>query len=86
MIGSVPRSRGAIVVLALAALAASARPGRADEVRATSELYLHHYLHALPFDRAVLAKTWSRCRDEPCERLRAEIEAQLGPIDGAGRR
>jgi predicted membrane-bound spermidine synthase len=57
-----------------------------ERARSASERYLHHYHHAAPFDREVLATAWRRCRVDPCQEVRRGFEAVLGPLDGAGLR
>ncbi len=48
----------------------------------TTQRFLRHYHHAVPFDREVVAQIWNECRVEACEEPRREAEQDLGPLDG----
>jgi len=46
-------------------------------------LYIDNYVHAVPFDRRVLAEAWRACRAPVCEQRRERLEQIVGPLNGA---
>jgi spermidine synthase len=53
---------------------------------AMTERFLRYYHHAVPFDRAGIARAWARCRADECVHARRKAEAQLGPFGRAASR
>ena len=49
---------------------------------ATTQRFLLHYLHAVPFDRQALEAAWRVCRTDACNFKRRQFEEALGPLDG----
>ncbi len=76
----------------LATLAALLGPASGDATpldvlaaQQATDLYVSHYHHGAPFERAVLADLWSRCRDGGsqngrCVAGRVRAEAWVGPL------
>ncbi len=52
-------------------------PSPAVEARRVTELFLQHYNHLVPFDRAVLEEIWRRCEGEECAVEFANVEGNL---------
>ena len=76
----------------LAAFYEGARPIAAgtasvEEAQKATRLYRDFYYHGTPFARASLARAWQECRlpdAEHCAAGRAEVEREIGTLDGDG--
>jgi hypothetical protein len=62
-------------------------PGRLPKLRSplararqTSQRFVLHFQHAIPFDRRALEAVWRDCRNEACAVVQKQVEETLGPL------
>jgi SAM-dependent methyltransferase len=56
-------------------------PAPSVEAHRVTNLFVKHYNHIVPFDRAVLDDVWARCEGADCQAERAKIEAKFRGFD-----
>ncbi len=51
------------------------------EARRTTDLFVNHFNHVIPFDPRLIDEIWSRCSARECETERARAQAWIGGSD-----
>ena len=53
----------------------------AQQAEQLTQRFLHHYHHAVPFDRRIVEAAWRRCSGDDCEDRQREAWTHLSSLD-----